>query len=150
VKPISISITQSYANLLIMHQPRRNSENNSTDLYMGRRPMYKSDEFSQSTSLVDQISLMLLLCLWSRSTVEQVLHLLFLGAGVYYTCSLLSTSTSLNKNIENIYMPDKMMRGPASQSAQTAATRALAPYEQWIDGLLPLSKENSRNLIGVN
>ena len=43
-----------------------------------------------------------------------------------------------------------MMRGPASQSAQTAATRALAPYEQWIDGLLPLSKENSRNLIGVN
>ena len=32
-------------------------------------------------------------------------------------------------------MPDKTMRGPASQSAQTAATRALAPYEQWIDGL---------------
>ena len=43
---------------------------------MGRRPMYKSDEFFQSTSLVDQIFLILL---WS--TVEQVLHLL--GAGVY-------------------------------------------------------------------
>ena len=53
-------------------------QKNSTDSCMGRRPMYKSDEFFQSTSLVDQISLILL---WS--TVEQVLHLL--GAGVLCT-----------------------------------------------------------------
>ena len=30
---------------------------NSTDLCMGRRPIYKSDEFFKSTSLVDQIYL---------------------------------------------------------------------------------------------
>ena len=35
-------------------------QKNSTDSCMGRRPMYKSDEFFQSTSLVDQIFLILL------------------------------------------------------------------------------------------